>query len=102
MSVADTPSFGTNIRAYRLGWGYAKAHGCFIRMSDADGENSRIELCPISDVPVNKTPGHSHRCWWDSPSILTMIPWLRMVRRIKRYVCVIVDTHGAIIRTENS
>lgn len=39
-------SLGTRIRAARLGWGFSLRHGAFIRMSDADGLNSRIELCP--------------------------------------------------------
>jgi hypothetical protein len=30
-----------------------------------------------------------------------MIPWLRNVRRIKRYVCVVVDEHGTILRSES-
>lgn len=95
-----SPSFGTHIRAARLGWGYAPQHGAFIRMSDADGANSRIELCPLNAVPSKKVAGGFHRVWWESPGILDLIPWLKGVRRIKRYMCVVVDTHGTILKSE--
>lgn len=89
------------IRATRLGWGHAKAHGCFVRMSDAGPHTFRIELCPTDAVPKDHTPGGSHRVWWENgQAVLEMIPWLKWVRAIKRYICVIVDEHGAIVRSE--
>ena len=101
MSYPGTPSFGTMIRAARLGWGHAKRHGCFIRMSDADGMNSRIELCPLHKIPSERTAHKNHRCWWENgQSILDEIPWLKPVRAIKRYVCVVVDEAGSILRSE--
>lgn len=91
------PSFGTMIRARRLGWGLSNRHGGFIRMSDADGSNSLIEFCPIHEVPSKKR-GY-HRCWWEGgDGILDMIPWLRFVRCIKRYFGVLVDDNGMILR----
>ena len=91
------PSFGTMIRATRLGWGLSRQHGCFIRMTDLDRQRSLIELCPVHDVPIKKTEGRYHRVWWDEPSILDLIPWLRGVKEIKRYIRVIVDDEGRIV-----
>ena len=95
-----TATLGPRIRAARLGWGYAPQHGCFIRMSDAEGTSTRVELCPVNGVPSSKVKGGFHRVWWDGPEMLDMIPWLRGVRRVKRYVCVVIDEHGTIIRSE--
>jgi hypothetical protein len=88
------------IRAARLGWHHSPRHGCFIRMADADGMNTRVELCPVNAVPSTKTKFRDYRCWWEGPDVLGMIPWLKGVMRIKRYVCVVIDEHGAIIRSE--
>jgi hypothetical protein len=97
-----TPTLGPRVRAARLGWGYAPRHGCFVRMSDSEGGNFRIELCPVRAVPSKKVKTGFHRVWWeDDPGVLDMIPWLRNVRRIKRYVCVVVDEHGTILRSES-
>lgn len=97
MSYPATPSFGTMIRAARLGWGLASAHGCFIRMSDADGMNTRIELCPLHEVPREKPKG-SYRVWWkNGREILNGLPWLKPIRAIKRYVAVVIDEHGVIV-----
>ena len=98
--MAADPSFGSTIRAYRLGWGLSQQHGCFIRMSDASGLNSTIELCPINAVPTHKTANRLHRVWWDNPAILGHIPWLSMVKRVKRYICVTVDNNGNIIKED--
>ncbi len=94
-----SPSLGTMIRARRLGWGQSKKHGAFIRMSDAGPGRSLIELCPVNAIPGKKTPHREHCCWWDDPGILDMIPWLRPVRRIKRYIAVVLDDHGAIVES---
>lgn len=88
--------FGMNLRAYRLGWGLSRRHGCYIRMTDC-GINTRVELCPIDDVP-NKMGGKTHRCWWDDPSILDMLPWLKPVKKIKQYVSLIINDSGEIVR----
>jgi len=92
----ETPSFGTMIRATRLGWGWARQHGCFIRMSDADGMNSLIELCPMHAVPSKKMKGN-YRVWWESPSVLGMIPWLKPIRKVHKAFAVKVDVDGNII-----
>lgn len=95
-----TPTLGPRIRAARLGWGYTPKHGCFVRISDVAHDRFRIELCPVNAVPAKKCAG-GYRVWWENdPAILDMIPWLRGVRRIKRYVCVVVDEHGTILRSE--
>lgn len=93
-----TPSFGTMIRAARLGWGLAREHGCFIRMSDAGESRSQIELCPLNEVPSKKSLGGHHRVWWESPDILKKIPWLIRIRKVHKYIVVIVDDEGAIVR----
>lgn len=89
--------FGTNIRAARLGFHWSEQHGAFIRMATA-GERTFIELAPASGVP-NKSAARlkDHRCWWEEVGILDLIPWLRNVRRIKRYVAVEVDDNGNIV-----
>ena len=93
------PALGPMIRAKRLGWGLSRRHGAFVRMSDAEGMNSRIELCPLDAVPSKKLKG-DHRCWWEDEGILGLLPWLKYVTRIKRYVCVVVDERGTILRSE--
>lgn len=97
---APTPSLGTTIRAARLGWGYAPRHGCFVRMEDVGDDHNRIELCPTNAIPSKKTPSRFHRCWWESPEVLDLIPWLANVRAVHRYVSVIVDSDGRILTAE--
>jgi hypothetical protein len=102
--MTEAPTLGPRIRAARLGWGWAAQHGCFVRISDAGADTFRIELCPPRAVPSKKSPAHgNYRVWWegDGETILNGLPWLRGVRRIKRYICVIVNDDGAIIRSES-
>lgn len=94
------PRIGQMIRAYRLGWGYSKPHGAFVRISD-ERDGFRVELCPVHALPLKKLKGN-HRCWWEDADVLAMIPWLQWVRRVKRYVCVIMDEQGAILRSESN
>lgn len=98
--AAGSPSLGMLIRSRRLGWGLSQRHGCFVRMSDADGANTRIELCPVNAVPSCKVKSGFHRCWWEGEDVLSLIPWLRPVRAVHRYVCVVVDDRGTILRSE--
>lgn len=96
------PTLGPRIRAARLGWGYAPRHGCFVRISDFAHDRFRVELCPVNAVPGHKSPNHgNYRVWWDTPEMLDMIPWLRNVTRVKKYVCVVVDEHGGVVRSES-
>ena len=94
-----TRSFGTNIRAARLGYHWSERHGAFIRMATA-GPRTFIELAPASGVP-NKSAAKikDYRCWWEQGDILSMIPWLRNVRWVKRYIAVEVDDNGNIVET---
>lgn len=93
------PSFGTNIRAFRLGWGLAKKHGCWIRMSTA-GEENRVELCPVDKVPSKQVRTGFHRRWWNEPSILEMLPWLKPIVRVKQHISVVVNDDGEIVKAE--
>lgn len=93
-----TRSFGSNIRAARLGYHWSERHGAFIRMATA-GPRTFIELAPANSVPnKSATKIKDHRCWWEQGDVLSMIPWLRNVRRIKRYIAVEVDDNGNIVR----
>lgn len=92
----NSPSFGTMIRAARLGWGLSRKHGCFIRMVDLGLDKNVIELCPIHNVPSKKSENRTYRVWWEQPGILDLIPWLRRVREIKRYIRVVVNDVGEI------
>lgn len=103
--LADRPSLGTMIRSRRLGWGHVPAHGCFLRASDAGApDRFRIELCPPDAIPARGTKGGTHyRAWWEGDggdALLALLPWLRNVRRVKKYISVIVDESGAIVRAE--
>jgi hypothetical protein len=91
------PSFGSRIRAYRLGYAWSNRHGAFIRIA-TDGPKNIIELAPASGVP-KKTAVKEYRVWWEQPQMLDMIPWLRGVRRIKKPVRVEVDDNGEIVRS---
>lgn len=66
-------------------------------MANDGGELSVIELCPIHAIPTTKKKGE-HRCWWDTPEMLDLLPWLRMVRKIHRYIVVTVGDDGSIVR----
>ena len=93
----DKPGFGTVLRSHRLGWYYSPRHGCNIRMSTA-GKLNVIELCPTNEVPRHKTETGNFRCWWDDTQILDMLPWLQPVRKIKKYVRVLVGDNGEIVQ----
>jgi hypothetical protein len=63
------------------------------------GERNFIELAPASGVPnKSATKIKEHRCWWEQGDILGMIPWLRNVRRVKRYIAVEMDDNGNILK----
>lgn len=92
-----TRPFGANIRACRLGFHWSERHGAFIRMSTA-GERNIVELTPADAVPMKGVKSRDrYRVWWDDPAILDALPWLRNVRRIKRYVAVEVNDDGEIV-----
>lgn len=100
MIVKPTRSFGSNIRACRLGYHWSERHGAFVRMI-TDGIRNFIELAPVDAVPtkgIKFLRSRHHRRWWSDPAILDELPWLRNVRRIKRYVAVEVDDDGNIIK----
>lgn len=93
-----TRTFGSNIKAARLGYHWSERHGAFIRMVTV-GSRMFVELAPASGVPnKSETKSKDYRCWRDDDSILDRIPWLRNVRRIKRYVAVEVDERGNIVK----
>lgn len=92
--MSQSPSFGTMIRAGRLGWGLSHKHGAFIRIWDEPNGKIVVELHPTNGVPKYKTDTGHHRVWWETPAILDMIPWLRGVTRIKKYVRVTVNDEG--------
>ena len=96
----DPPSLGSTIRAARLGYKWSARHGAFIRMSTPAADRSLIELAPRDAIPSKKAKGDvgDHRVWWETPEILDMIPWLRGIRRIKKYVAVLIDD-GNIVRS---
>lgn len=95
----ECPSFGTMIRATRLGWGWSRKHKAFIRMSDRPNMHTFIELVPMHGVLKTKCKGGEHRCWWDKgQEILDMIPWLKDVRQVRKSIGVLVDEHGAIVK----
>lgn len=93
-----TPSFGSNIRAGRLGFKWSARHGAFIRMSTPSKDRTLIELAPHNAVPSKKCKGEvgDFRVWWEMPQILDMIPWLRNIRRVKKFIAVFVDDNGNI------
>lgn len=93
------PSFGSNIRAGRLGFKWSAKHGAFIRMSTPAADRSLIELAPYNAVPSKKCKGEVgyFRVWWETPEILDMLPWLRGVTRVKKYIAVMIDDDGNIL-----
>jgi hypothetical protein len=86
-----------NLRAHRLGWNWSDDHESFIRISTPKHGVNVVELCPFDAVPKGKTETGEHRCWWDDPSILLMLPWLRGVRRAKKHIRVVCDDDGKIV-----
>jgi hypothetical protein len=66
-------------------------------MSTPGDTGGVVELAPLDAVPSGKSPGGYHRRWWDEPGILDELPWLRHVKRVKKYVRLVVDDHGNIV-----
>jgi len=97
MQITDEPGFGSRLRAYRLGWRWSNRHGANIRMTTA-GNLNIVELCPANEVPRHKSETGNFRCWWDQSDILDMLPWLQPIRKIKKYVRVLVNEEGEIVQ----
>lgn len=91
----DTPNLGPQIRAARTGFRWSARHGSFIRITTS-GRRNFIELCPANELP-SSCKKQQYRCWWEEPGLIDMIPWLRQVRKIKRYVQYEIDDNGTII-----
>lgn len=91
-------SFGSMLRAYRLGYRYSDKHRCFIRMSDGPSRGIyRVELAPISRIP-NKTGSKEHRCWWDDgATLLDLCKPLTALCGVKRPLTFYVDANGELI-----
>lgn len=96
------PSFGATLRGFRLGWRFSPQHGAFIRMTDSNDGRNYIELAPITGIPSKSAiPGmkiHHHRAWWDDPPILELLPWLRPISKVLKYIAVECNDEGRIIR----
>jgi hypothetical protein len=97
--MIDRPSVGSNIRAARLGFKWSERHGAFIRMSTPSKDRTLIELAPRDGVPTRKCKGEvgDFRVLWETPQILDMLPWLRGIRRVKKFISVNVDDNGNIL-----
>lgn len=67
-------------------------------MSTPTKDKTLIELAPHNAVPSKKCKGEvgDFRVWWETLGILDMIPWLRGVTRIKKFIAVFVDDDGNI------
>jgi len=75
-------TFGTLIRALRLGYRWSDKHGCFVRLGNA-GDRVHVQLCPGHNIPAKNTT-KEYWVWWDDESILETIPSLSPVRGVKR------------------
>jgi len=84
------------IRAARLGWGLSRKHGAFIRLCDLENDRIVVELHPTNSIPKYKTDTGYHRVWWENPEILELIPFLKGVTRIKKFIRVTVNDVGEI------
>lgn len=89
------PTFGQVIRGARLGYHWSAKHGCMIRI-DADGPPHQIALCPPEALPKGKGKhaSENHRCWWDEPEVLDLVPDLNAVRGVKKPIVFHVDDNG--------
>ena len=89
------PTFGSVIRAARLGYHWSHKHGCFIRIG-GDGPPWEISLAPNGVIP-NRRSGEHFRVWWeneDRDEVLDMILPLRGVRGVKKPIIFFVDDEG--------
>lgn len=91
------PSLGTMIRSHRLGWGLIRGVG-FMRVCVCPRTGIHIELCPLNAVPAaGKTATGLHTVWWENKDALDAFPdWLKRIRRVNKYIHVIVDEDGNI------
>lgn len=93
-----TPTFGTILKGYRLGFGWSREHQCFIRLCEV-GNLYCVELAPgdqgARGIP-NKTASKEHRCWWDTGSkgIIEMIEPLKQIKAVKKYTRIYLDEQG--------
>jgi hypothetical protein len=88
------PSFGSYLRACRLGYRWADSYQCFIRMSALKvGELICVEVAPDRGIP-SKTASKEYRCWWDKPEVLDLCPALKDLGKVTRYQKFYVNDDG--------
>lgn len=91
-------TFGTTIRAYRLGYRRIEGLDCWAQIKQ-EGNVYRITLCPLDQPPPN-TAGKSHFCFWENPAFKDfrkLLPSLKHVKRIKTVISLTVDENGELL-----
>jgi hypothetical protein len=91
---AQWPSFGSALRAARVGYRWSDAYKCFVRISaERTGGAICIEVAPDKGIP-NKHAEINYKCWWDEPEILDLLPALKALGPVTKYQRIYVDDNG--------
>lgn len=98
-------TFGTALRAARLGYGWSVALQAWVRIVDDGPSGFVVTLAPPNSVPVhNPRVDGKHRCWWDggteAETALANAPGLLpyVGRGVKHVVRLTLDDTGRVVR----
>lgn len=90
-------SFGTMLRAFRLGYRKPKGRDFVMRLSDNADGSFNVSLVPLN-MHVPKHKPREHRCWWEGENggndIINLLPDVRNLKTVKKIIEFDVDEHG--------
>lgn len=93
-ATLERPTFGSVLRAARLGYHWSEKLGAFLRVS-GDGPFV-FDLAPATGVPKQHAKGE-HRVWWDTDegrNAVLSCGALRGIRRVSRPFRITVGDDG--------
>jgi hypothetical protein len=93
-------TFGTAIKAYRLGFAYWPGFQAYPRISGS-GPSYAVDLAPPGQLPSG-APGDTHAVWWEDPAkahdLIQSSPVLRSLKRVKRPLRLCLDEDGWLVQ----
>jgi hypothetical protein len=82
-------SFGTVLRAFRLGYRIPKGRNFLLRMSDNPNGTFNISLAPVT-ARVPRHQPKEHRAWWEGKDggteLLKMLPDVWNLKTVKKVI----------------
>lgn len=93
---AEAPTFGSYVRAARLGFRWYAPLSRYVRISDHPDGGWLVQACTPSRLPSH-AKGH-YRCWWeDDVDVVAMVPAL-LEMRDRSSLSIRVDDDGRLVR----